>query len=71
MTYQIPNVPRTNNEKEINRWRNEVKNYVVDTKNHISSLPIYASNALALAGGLAVGDFYQTGDDPSLVCVVV
>jgi hypothetical protein len=34
------------------------------------ALPIYANNAAAVAGGLAVGDFYRTGGDPDLVCVV-
>jgi parallel beta-helix repeat protein len=33
-------------------------------------LPVYANNAAAKAGGLAVGDFYRTGADPDLVCVV-
>jgi hypothetical protein len=34
------------------------------------ALPIYANNAAAVAGGLAVGDFYRTGADPDPVCVV-
>jgi hypothetical protein len=33
-------------------------------------LPVYANNAAAVAGGLAVGDFYRTGADPDPVCVV-
>lgn len=33
-------------------------------------LSVYANNAAALAGGLAVGDLYRTGADPSVVCVV-
>jgi hypothetical protein len=35
-----------------------------------SPLPVYANNAAALAGGLAVGAFYRTGADPDPVCVV-
>jgi len=34
------------------------------------SIPVYANNAAAIAGGLAVGDFYRTGADPDPVCVV-
>lgn len=33
-------------------------------------LPIYANNAAAIAGGLAAGDFYQDGGNPSHICVV-
>ena len=33
-------------------------------------LPVYASNADALVGGLSVGDYYRTGEDPDHVCVV-
>jgi len=33
-------------------------------------LSVYASNALALTGGLVVGDLYRTGTDPDSVCVV-
>lgn len=36
----------------------------------LESLPIYANNAAALAGGLVVGDFYRTGANPDPVCVV-
>lgn len=34
------------------------------------TMTIYANNAAAVAGGLAVGTFYRTGGDPDLVCVV-
>ena len=34
------------------------------------TLAVYATNADAVTGGLSVGDFYRTGTDPSLVCVV-
>jgi hypothetical protein len=35
-----------------------------------TNLPIYASNAAAVTGGLVVGSFYRTGADPDPVCVV-
>jgi hypothetical protein len=35
-----------------------------------AGLPVYANNAAAVAGGLAVGAFYRTGADPDPVCVV-
>lgn len=34
------------------------------------ALQVFANNAAALAGGLAVKDFYRTGADPDVVCVV-
>jgi hypothetical protein len=34
------------------------------------TLSVYANNAAAVTGGLAVGTFYRTGGDPDLVCVV-
>jgi hypothetical protein len=36
----------------------------------VVGLPVYASNAAAIAGGLAAGDFYRTGADPDPVCCV-
>jgi len=36
----------------------------------VIGLPAHANNAAAAGGGLAVGDFYRTGGDPDLVCVV-
>jgi len=36
----------------------------------VASLPAYANNAAAVAGGLSAGNFYRTGGDPDLVCVV-
>lgn len=35
-----------------------------------SALQIFANNAAAITGGLAAGDFYRTGADPDVVCVV-
>lgn len=35
-----------------------------------ATLAVYANNAAAVAGGLAVGSFYRTGADPDPVMVV-
>lgn len=35
-----------------------------------SSLPIYANNAAAIAGGLVAGDLYRSGADPDILYVV-
>lgn len=39
-------------------------------RNEMQSLPVYANNAAAVAGGLSVGSPYRTGADPDHVCVV-
>ena len=36
----------------------------------VSGLQIFANNAAAIGGGLAVGELYRTGADPDLVAVV-
>ena len=36
----------------------------------VLTLPVYANNAAAITGGLAVGSLYRNGSDPDLVCVV-
>lgn len=36
----------------------------------VTGLPVFANNAAAIGGGLAAGDFYRTGADPDVVCVV-
>lgn len=36
----------------------------------VNSLPVFANNAAAIGGGLAVGRFYRTGADPDPVMVV-
>jgi len=36
----------------------------------VGSLPVFASNLLALAGGLTAGDLYRNGADPDHICVV-
>lgn len=35
-----------------------------------AALPIYSNNSTAILGGLGVGDFYRTGANPDVVCVV-
>jgi hypothetical protein len=40
------------------------------TPTALPGLPVYANNAAAVAGGLAVGDIYRTGGNPDPVCVV-
>ena len=41
-----------------------------NSKLAVLGLPVYADNASAITGGLTAGDFYRTGGDPDLVCVV-
>ena len=36
----------------------------------VGALTVYANNAAAVAGGLAVNDLYRNGADPDLVCIV-
>lgn len=36
----------------------------------VFTLPAYADNAAALAGGLVAGNLYRTGSDPDTVCIV-
>jgi hypothetical protein len=36
----------------------------------IASLPTYANNAAAIAGGLTIGSLYHTGADPDQICIV-
>lgn len=38
--------------------------------NMFADLPVYASNADAIAGGLRLFQPYRTGGDPDVVCVV-
>jgi len=43
---------------------------VTNTGNVKATIPQYANNTTALAGGLTAGMFYRTGADPDVVCVV-
>jgi hypothetical protein len=36
-----------------------------------AGLPVFHSNAAAVAGGLTSNDLYQSGGNPSVVCVVL
>jgi hypothetical protein len=36
----------------------------------VDGLVVYANNAAAVAGGLAVGELYRNGANPDVVCVV-
>jgi len=35
-----------------------------------TSVPVYASNAAAIAGGLAAGQIYRSGGDPDILRIV-
>ena len=43
--------------------------FKINTLN-LKTLSVYANNAAAVAGGLAVGQLYRTGADPDVVCIV-
>jgi len=54
---------------------NPVKKVVItgnqnDSPLQILTLPVYANNGAAIAGGLVSGELYRNGADPDLVCVV-
>jgi hypothetical protein len=57
---------------EIMTWLNNhfFKANVTFYKRVTVTLPIYADNAAALAGGLKAGDLYRNNADPDQVCVV-
>jgi len=46
------------------------KKHSQGTDTSVGALTVYADNAAAVAGGLAVNDLYRNGADPDLVCVV-
>ena len=37
---------------------------------NVMALPVFTDNALAQSAGLFIGEFYRTGGDPDLICVV-
>lgn len=43
---------------------------VPTSKLHVVGIPVFATNAAALAGGLTAGAFYRTGADPDPLCIV-
>lgn len=59
-------VPKTDDYREILKWRNEVNRIIAQLQN----LQAYANNAAAIAAGLKAGEFYKNGADPDVVCVV-
>jgi len=76
----LPSVPSKEEIKDPDRLQRWWKGLLTIIKEHIENvysdfnrfenLPAYANNTLALAGGLAVGDFYRTNGDPDTICVV-
>ncbi len=36
----------------------------------LTTFPVFANNAAAIAGGLTRGDFYRTGGNPDTLCIV-
>ena len=48
----------THNIQEVNRWADMVSSKL--STNLFDGLPVYASNAIAVAAGLSVGQFYRT-----------
>ena len=74
----LPNLPVSNGvqgsyERQMNIKLNELFGTYRQRINGLitrSDLPIYANNAAAVTGGLVAGDFYRTGADPDVVCVV-
>jgi hypothetical protein len=63
--------------KELDANNDNLADYINARNNATASwdkmsvtLSVYANNAAAVTGGLAVGTFYRTGGDPDLVCVV-
>lgn len=51
-------------------WARVVKSPTFDGTVTITTLPVYANNAAAIAGGLVAGNLYRTGGNPDPVCVV-
>ena len=49
-------------------WLNGLHRYLVGAPT--VTLPIFANNAAAIAGGLTSGRLYRNGANPDLVCVV-
>lgn len=74
----LPNLPKSNEavesyERRLSVKLNELFGMYRQKINMLitrTDLPIYANNAAAVAGGLVEGDFYRTGADPDVVCIV-
>lgn len=55
---------------KLNELLGMYRSRINDLIDKTTTLPVYANNAAAIAGGLAAGDFYRTGADPDPVCIV-
>ena len=69
----VSNAPTGAYERTLSIKLNEILNMHRQKINGLitrNDLPIYANNAAAAAGGLVEGDFYRTGADPDVVCIV-
>jgi len=73
----FPTAPDLEDIEDIRRWiramvstLKEMGENIFDDLNRLENLPVYANNSAAVAGGLVAGDFYRTGADPDIVCVV-
>lgn len=65
MSFEQPN-PVSMNKFDVQQWWRALNALATG----LSDLPIFANNAAAIAGGLIAGQFYRTGADPDVVCVV-
>lgn len=59
-------LPPNRDKTDLIQWQRVMNKLVTQLDN----LQVFANNAAAIAGGLQVGDFYRTGADPDVVCVV-
>jgi hypothetical protein len=73
----FPTAPDLEDIEDIQRWMRamvstlkEMGENIFDDLSRLENLPVYANNSAAVAGGLVAGDFYRTGADPDIVCVV-
>lgn len=74
----LPNLPLCSDpsgtyQRQLSVKLNEILGSYQKTINRLITrpdLPVYANNASAIAGGLVAGDFYRTGADPDVVCIV-
>ena len=77
MTQLSINLPPNIGQRDFDEWISQLTKYLRDNLGvvghsssgnpNIVTLPAYANNAAAVAGGLAVGDLYRSTD---AVCVV-
>lgn len=72
-----PNLPNASTQRAYDQLLSVKLNELLNSFRHTinmlitrTDIPVYANNAAAIAGGLAVGDYYRTGADPDPVCIV-